>query len=204
MARTPSVSCLNAGKMLCRWLVALPPRWRPPPRRRVGSHSWAGAVHDLAGADLTAAQQQLLLDLVRVYVDRLPETHASAKLDEVVRHLDETHFAWRGGSDDECPFYYRIHSPVLLVEYDNHPGVFLANTEAARYHIHTIVREPNGNDYGKDLLTQPYATHHNGRLATLRGLRGKSATGRPAEGGLGGLTATPSCTQLGRRGRRCR
>jgi len=117
----------------------------------------------IAGANLTAAQQQLLIDLVRVYVDRLPKAHASAKLDEVVRHLEETYFAWRGGSDDECPFYYRIHSPVLLVEYDNHPGVFLANTEAARYHIHTIVREPNGNDYGKDLLTQHYAAHHNGR-----------------------------------------
>jgi hypothetical protein len=26
-------------------------------------------------------------------------------------------------------------------------------------HIHTIVRTPNGNDYGKDLLRQHYLRH---------------------------------------------
>jgi hypothetical protein len=117
----------------------------------------------IRAADLDPAQQQLLLDLVRTYVDRLPAAHAAAKLDQVAAHLDETRFAWRGGSDDDSAFYYRIHSPVLLVEYDNHPGVFLANVEPARYHVHTIVREPHGNDYGKDLLAQHYAAHHGGR-----------------------------------------
>jgi len=28
------------------------------------------------------------------------------------------------------------------------------------FHVHTIVREPHGNDYGKDLLAQHYARHH--------------------------------------------
>jgi hypothetical protein len=28
-----------------------------------------------------------------------------------------------------------------------------------RQHIHTIVRTPNGNDYGKDLLRQHLAQH---------------------------------------------
>jgi hypothetical protein len=27
-----------------------------------------------------------------------------------------------------------------------------------RTHIHTVVRTPNGNDYGKDLLRQHYAS----------------------------------------------
>ncbi|MDT7608720.1 MAG: hypothetical protein QOG96_3223 [Pseudonocardiales bacterium] len=53
-----------------------------------------------------------------------------------------------------------MHSPVMLIEYDNHPGIFLDNAEPERFHVHTIVREPHGNDYGKDLLAQHYARHH--------------------------------------------
>ncbi|MGL5852617.1 MAG: DUF3500 domain-containing protein, partial [Phycicoccus sp.] len=64
------------------------------------------------------------------------------------------------GHGDTSAFYYRVHSPVLLIEYDNHPGIFLDNPEPERFHVHTIVREPNGNDYGKNLLAQHYAQHH--------------------------------------------
>lgn len=100
------------------------------------------------------------MDLIRVYLDRLPPAQAERSLALVREHVDETRFAWRGGHDDECAFYYRIHSPVLLVEYDDHPGVFLTNAEPARFHVHTIVRAPNGNDYGRDLLAQHYRLHH--------------------------------------------
>jgi hypothetical protein len=114
---------------------------------------------------LTGDQRDLLVDLLRVYLDRMPHVHAAAKLDQVVQHFDETRFIWRGGHDEVAPFYYRVHSPVILVEYDNHPGVFLGNVDPARYHVHTIVREPNGNDYGKELLAQHYERHHGGRMA---------------------------------------
>ena len=47
------------------------------------------------------------------------------------------------------------------------PNGFIAldNDEPARTHIHTIVRTPNGNDYGRDLLRQHYerAPHHHPR-----------------------------------------
>ena len=49
---------------------------------------------------------------------------------------------------------------MIWIEYDNHPGIFLDYDEPMRDHIHTIVREPNGNDYGKNLLTQHYARFH--------------------------------------------
>ena len=41
----------------------------------------------------------------------------------------------------------------------------LDNDEPSRNHIHTVVRTPNGNDYGKDLLRQHYARfdHSQGR-----------------------------------------
>lgn len=117
----------------------------------------------IKGSELSNAQLELLLDLVDVYLGRLPGVHAGAKRRQVQDHLDETRFSWRGGHDDVAAFYYRIHSPVLWVEYDNHPGIFLDNEEPERFHIHTIVREPNGNDYGKDLLAQHYALYHSAR-----------------------------------------
>jgi len=119
----------------------------------------------IRASELSGEQRDLLVDLVPVYLDRMPSGPAASKLEQVVRHLEQTRFLWRGGHDDVAPFYYRIHSPVLLIEYDNHPGVFLANEEPARFHVHTIAREPNGNDYGKDLLAQHYARHHDGALA---------------------------------------
>jgi hypothetical protein len=90
----------------------------------------------IVAASLTADQRDGLVDLIRVYLDRLPSAQAERDLALVREHFDETRFSWRGGHDDECAFYYRIHSPVLLVEYDNHPGVFLTNPEPARFHVH--------------------------------------------------------------------
>lgn len=119
----------------------------------------------IIASSLSADERDGLVQLIRVYLDRLPKPQAERNLALVREHFDETRFAWRGGHDDECAFYYRIHSPVLLVEYDNHPGVFLANPEPARFHVHTIVRAPNGNDYGRDLLAQHYRLHHSGDQA---------------------------------------
>jgi hypothetical protein len=67
-------------------------------------------------------------------------------------HLDETWFCWIGGSGDEDPFYFRIQSPVFLAEYEHHAGIVLTNQEPAKFHTHTIVRTPNGNDYGAALV----------------------------------------------------
>ncbi|HZU06776.1 MAG TPA: DUF3500 domain-containing protein [Chloroflexota bacterium] len=109
---------------------------------------------------LTTEQRALLLDLIATYVGRLRPGHAEVRLEEVKRHLAETHFAWIGGYDDVSPFYYRVHSPVILIEFDHQPGIALDNDQPSRNHIHTLVRTPNGNDYGKDLLRQHYEQFH--------------------------------------------
>jgi hypothetical protein len=114
----------------------------------------------LAGEDLTAGQRELLLALTGPYLEALPGVPRARRRAQVARYLDQTCFAWIGTWDEGAPFYYRVHSPVLLVEYDNHPGIFLDNDEPEPFHVHTIVRTPNGGDYGKDLLRQHYARHH--------------------------------------------
>ena len=107
--------------------------------------------------DLTDAQKAVLRDLIGVYLNRLRAGHAEIRIEEAFDHLRETHFSWIGAHDDHNPFYYRIHSPVVLIEFDHQPGIVYANNEPTRDHIHTVVRTPNGNDYGKDLLRQHYA-----------------------------------------------
>jgi hypothetical protein len=110
--------------------------------------------------DLSPAQQNLLLRLVGTYTGRMRAGHAEVKLAEVKQHLADTSFAWMGGTDEDSVFYYRIHSPVLLIEFDHESGVAFDNPEPTRTHIHTIVRTPNGNDYGKDLLRQHREQFH--------------------------------------------
>jgi hypothetical protein len=49
---------------------------------------------------------------------------------------------------------------VILIEFDHQRGIAFDNDLPSRNHIHTVVRTPNGNDYGKDLLRQHYEQHH--------------------------------------------
>jgi hypothetical protein len=124
-------------------------------------------VLDYAGvraSDLTPPQRRQLLELVERYLGNLADGHARVKLDEVERHLDETSFAWIGGTEDRSVFYYRVHSPVILVEFDHQLPANARHLAAdpgvpSRDHIHTVTRTPNGNDYGKDLLRQHYQRH---------------------------------------------
>ena len=116
----------------------------------------------LRGTALSAQQRRDLMDLIAAYVAPLPDGPLAARLDEVEKHLADTHFCWIGGFGEASPFYYRIQSPVVFIEFDHHAGVFLTNAEPAKFHVHTIVRTPNGNDYGIDLLKLHYrhAPHH--------------------------------------------
>ena len=124
-------------------------------------------VLDYAGVratEMTAAQRQALLDLVALYVNNLREGHARVRMEEVRQHLDRTWFAWIGGTDPTSVFYYRIYSPVMLIEFDHQRPANLRQLAANpdlpnREHVHVVVRTPNGNDYGKDLLRQHYAEH---------------------------------------------
>jgi hypothetical protein len=117
----------------------------------------------IRGADLGPRQRQALIDLTQCYLSTLPAGPLQARMDDVERHLAATHFCWAGGMAEASAFYYRIQSPVLMIEFDHHKGVVLNNPEPEKFHTHTIVRTPNGNDYGMDLLRLHYETapHHN-------------------------------------------
>ncbi|KKA29337.1 hypothetical protein TD95_001948 [Thielaviopsis punctulata] len=99
-------------------------------------------------ASMTAEQRVLVEQILEQYLVYLPETARRMRLAQCAEHWEETYFCWIGGFGDDDPFYYRIQSPVVLVEFDHHSGVFLTNTEPAKFHIHTLLRTPNGGDYG--------------------------------------------------------
>jgi Protein of unknown function (DUF3500) len=143
----------------------------PPGRRHFADNLHLGGAYQdnrivpyegLRVSQLSALQRRDLMDLVAAYVTPLPTGPLAARLSEVERHLANTHFCWIGGFEETSPFYYRIQSPVVFIEFDHHAGVFLTNPEPAKFHVHTIVRTPNGNDYGIDLLRLHYqhAPHH--------------------------------------------
>ncbi len=124
-------------------------------------------VLDYAGLrtnELPPIARQSLRDLMQLYVGNLDEDHAQVKMNEIDKHMDNTWFAWIGGTAPDSVYYYRIQSPVVVIEFDHQAPANLERLAAdpdkpTRQHIHTVLRTPNGNDYGKDLLRQHYLTH---------------------------------------------
>ena len=112
---------------------------------------WAGAGKDgtippLEGAkvaDWSAAQQQLLLDTIMLWVGLLDAPSSQARLAEIRADLASTHFAWFGPVDGSGPIYYRIQGPNLILEF-----AIQGNLGSDGGHYHSIYRNPT-NEYGK-------------------------------------------------------
>jgi len=115
----------------------------------------------IGAQQLSSGQRDQLVGLIELFVRNIRDEHARVRMQEVLEHLDDTHFAWVGGLSDDAVFYFRIHSPVILIEFDHQRpvgNVGLTPGVPTRQHVHVVVRTPNGNDYGKDLLRQHLET----------------------------------------------
>jgi hypothetical protein len=100
-------------------------------------------------ADLPAEAQRQAMVIAEAFVGLLPAGPRAARLREIAAHLDETWFSWIGGSEPGDVFYYRLQSPVVIAELDHHCGVFLDYDTPKPFHVHTVLRTPHGNDYGR-------------------------------------------------------
>ncbi|MFE2485285.1 DUF3500 domain-containing protein [Streptomyces mirabilis] len=118
---------------------------------------------------LNGAQRKKLLGIVEAFVGRGKADVAKVRMAEVRKYLDRTYVTWAGGTADDSAFYVRVHSPVVWVEVDcQAPGPLAGaygatqGSGATQKHVHSIIRTPNGNDYGRELLRQHYLTspHH--------------------------------------------
>jgi hypothetical protein len=75
---------------------------------------------------------------------------------------EDTSFAWIGGTRAAVSFIAGCRARSC--RFDHQRPANLAKVAAdpkkpTQQHIHCVVRTPNGNDYGKDLLRQHYVAH---------------------------------------------
>ena len=111
-------------------------------------------VEGVRVAELPAAAQRLVMEIAETFVRLLPAGPRAARLREIEAFLGETSFSWIGGHSPGDVFYYRVQSPVLIAELDHHCGVFLDYDTPQPFHIHTVLRTPHGNDYGRAWVRQ--------------------------------------------------
>ena len=110
------------------------------------------AVEGLPAESMETPQRNILMNLVRTYIDRLPDPLAAIEIQKL-RHggTNDIHFAWAGRSERGEAHYYRIHGPSFFVEYDN--------TQNDANHIHSVWRHL-ADDFGLDLLRLHYQHGH--------------------------------------------
>ncbi|PGH07782.1 hypothetical protein AJ79_06170 [Helicocarpus griseus UAMH5409] len=104
-------------------------------------------------SEFTNGQQGLVLDIAEQFLIYLPERARALRKEQIRKYFHETFFCWIGGYGNDDAYYFRIQSPVVVFEFDHHSGVFLTNEEPKKFHIHTVVRTPNGGDYGCGIRT---------------------------------------------------
>jgi hypothetical protein len=100
-------------------------------------------VAGLRLAKLSGSTESLAESLVRLYLDRLPPPIAEKRWACLRPVFGDVRFAFAGEPTHGRPHYYRITGPALFVEYDN--------TQDGANHIHSVLRDPEG-DFGEDLL----------------------------------------------------
>ena len=110
-----------------------------------------GQPSGIAASKLTPKQRELLQNLLDEYCNNVPEQVAQMREDQIKKAAGNLHVAWAGGEQVGQPHYYRIQSPVFLIEYDD--------TQNNANHIHTVWRDFEG-DFGLDLLKEHYQTSH--------------------------------------------
>ena len=93
----------------------------------------------LKASEMNDLQKQNLRNLIKTYVYNLETEFADIWMADIDAGLDDTYFVWIGGTAINDPIYYRVFNPAVWIEFNNESGLD---------HIHTIIRAPNGNDYG--------------------------------------------------------
>ena len=93
----------------------------------------------LKASEMNDTQKEHLRNLIKTYVYNLETEFADVWMADIDARIDNTYFVWIGGTTPNDPIYYRVFNPDIWIEFNNESGLD---------HIHTIIRSPNGNDYG--------------------------------------------------------
>jgi hypothetical protein len=110
-----------------------------------------GKPSGLTFAKMTPKQREILDQLIGEYAEDFPPQIADARMEQYRKSQSGLYFAWAGGMEPRQPHYYRIQTPVFLIEFDD--------TQDAANHIHSVWRDYEG-DFGTDLLGEHYKESH--------------------------------------------
>jgi hypothetical protein len=124
-----------------------------------GRADQAPGMTGLPLAKMNEQQREKFMNLLQVYIGNLAPELAAAQMRRInAAGVDKLHFAW-SGTEQGKPYYYRIHGPTVLLEFDNSypPG----QDGGKINHIHSVWRDSE-RDFGDDLLRRHYETspHH--------------------------------------------
>ena len=103
----------------------------------------------IKASELTNEQNLLLENLIIEFTNNAKTEAAVTQLDLIKKDWDKLWFSWHGPVDANSRFYYRVHGPRVLIEYNR----------VDDNHDHMIIRDPS-NDYGEDWLGKHYEEHH--------------------------------------------
>lgn len=110
-----------------------------------------GQPNGIPFSKMTAQQKDILTDLVAEYAGNFPDQVAAYRMEQYKKSQGSLFFAWAGGVEKGQPYYYRVQTPVFLIELDD--------TQNDANHIHSVWRDFDG-DFGLDLLAQHYQASH--------------------------------------------
>jgi hypothetical protein len=116
-----------------------------------GRQASLASFQGIPAGQLDDPQQRLLWLLVQEFVRNADFDAADAQLALIQQSWGDTHFAWQGPPPDpSARFYFRVHGPRILIEYDVQEPL-----TSQGGHVHGIIRDPT-NDYGMDWLGLHY------------------------------------------------
>ncbi|MDH3620777.1 MAG: DUF3500 domain-containing protein [Gammaproteobacteria bacterium] len=132
-----------------------------------GRRKSLGEFEGLSAKDLTSEQAHLLSRLVAEYLHNADHDAAHAQMAAIKETgWDKLWFSWRGPVDAKGVFYYRVHGPRILIEYNRQND----------NHDHMIVRDPT-NDYGEDWLGKHYKESHPSMAEAMENARRNAGVG---------------------------
>ncbi len=103
----------------------------------------------LAAAQMTPAQQDLLLKVIEAYSTAMLPEIAAERLSKIhAAGIEKVAFAWFGPTERGQKYYYRVQGPTFLIEHNN--------TQNDGNHVHSVWRDFDG-DFGRDLLAEHMA-----------------------------------------------
>lgn len=110
-----------------------------------------GQPSGLSGSKMNATQFDALMALMEAYAHNVPGEVAENRIAQINQAGRNIYFAWSGGINRGDQHYYRVQTPLFLIELDD--------TQDNANHIHSVWRDLNG-DFGQDLLQQHYQASH--------------------------------------------